>query len=152
MVTNTETHNRTMYREWENLEHFVVNGSLHQTPTLRFRELWGSRGRKIISIRRAESHQGNGAFQTQEDWWQRAQVQVTWDLSAAKGTGHGPLSLTQKLYCIPRTDKRLQRKKEFSPVESCWIYKTTVYKRPHAWQDLTNTKQTQWYFWRSFVS
>lgn len=57
MERNTETHNQTIYREWNTFEHSALNGMAPQITPSGFTDICRKRGRKIVQAK------GNGGQQ-----------------------------------------------------------------------------------------
>lgn len=125
------------------MEHSVLNGCPHQTPLPSgLRKLWRNFGRAERlqkpegmedSTKTASRHSRNDAHMNSQILWQHAlglhrftPVRVP---VLRRGSDEEIQTLARKLSAI---DTRLQRERQFSPVESHWIYKPYLRKdRPH---------------------
>lgn len=127
----TERHNRTVSREWETLEHSVLNRMSLLKLSSRLRDLCKRGGIKTVRARGGGGLPGGSVFLTHWDWYsyditeivtlctEPVQIQAGQIPEPRGGGGHKILPLIQKLFAI---DTFWGRENHFSLVECYWAY------------------------------
>lgn len=145
-----------MCRLWETSEHSALNWMSSSKFSLQawLMDLWGRGDRK--HVRACGWHQGNGIFQTQQDWytwtprgWDRAHRSCTGpnqpEISAlGRGSGHKVPPLTEKLLSADTCWEREIRFLQWNVTGH--IYCTPGYT-PHPGAVSQHETDTMWFLW-----